>query len=111
MRIYQIFFPELATYVKFKVLDPEEIQTFLSSCQKVETELEFKKFKKNVIDNFIFNLKNEISECLRAMSRKSAEKCLDAVYAGCVMLNPGLDIDRMDKHRLRCTNAYNAIFI
>lgn len=97
MRIYQIFFPELATYVKFKVLDPEEIQTFLSTIPKVESEYDFKKFKKNVIEHFIFNLKNEISDCLRSMSRKSAEKCLDAMYCGCIMLNPGLDIDRMDK--------------
>ena len=27
------------------------------------------------------------------MSRVAAEKCLEALYAGCIMLNPGLDVD------------------
>ncbi len=93
MKLYQIYFPELATYVKFKVLDPEEVQSFLSNSSGIENKIEFDKFKKTVIDYFIFNLKSEISDALRMMSRKAAEKCINAMYAGCVMLNPGLDLD------------------
>ena len=81
MRIYQIYMPELATYVKFKVLEPEEVQEFLSRHRKIENKSEFEKFKKNVIEHFIFNLKNEVSESLRMMSRKAAETCISALYA------------------------------
>lgn len=93
MKLYQIYFPELATYVKFKVLDPEEVRDFLSSQNPVTSQVEFIKFKKTVIDFFVFNLKSEISDSLRMMSRKSAEKTVDALFCGCVMLNPGLDLD------------------
>jgi len=81
MRIYQIYLPELATYAKFKVLEPEEVQDFLSKHQKIENRTDFDKFKKSVIEHFIFNLKNEISESLRMMSRKAAESCINALYA------------------------------
>jgi ATP-dependent Clp protease ATP-binding subunit ClpA len=93
VKLYQIYFPELAVYVKFKVLDPEEIQAFLSNCSTIDNKSEFDKFKKTVIDYFVFNLKREVSDSLRMMSRKAAEKCVNALYSGCVMLNPGLDLD------------------
>ena len=97
MRIYQIYMPELATFVKFKVLEPESVQAFLVSLPFSQEELNdveyYISFRKSVIENFVFNLKGEVSESLRMMSRKAAENCLDALYTGCVMLNPGLDVD------------------
>ena len=93
MKVYQIYFPELSTYVKFKVLEPEEVEAFIAKIPKIENTIDYTKFKKNVIDHFIFNLKNEISESLRMMSRKAAETCINAMYVGCVMLNPSLDLD------------------
>jgi len=97
MRIYQIFMPELATFVKFKVLEPENVQSFVNSLQINPSEMSEKEyyisFRKEVIEKFIFNLKGEVSESLRMMSRKAAEDCLDALYIGCIMLNPGLDVD------------------
>lgn len=97
MRIYQIYMPELATFVKFKVMEPESVQTFLDSLSFSKEEMSeqeyYFSFRKAVIENFIFNLKGEISESLRLMSRKAAEACLDAMYTGAVMLNPGLDVD------------------
>jgi ATP-dependent Clp protease ATP-binding subunit ClpA len=89
--------PELATFVKFKVMEPESVQTFLDSLSFSKEEMSeqeyYFSFRKAVIENFIFNLKGEISESLRLMSRKAAEACLDAMYTGAVMLNPGLDVD------------------
>ena len=73
--------PELATYVKFKVLEPEEVQEFLSKYRKIENKSEFEKLKKDVIEHFVFNLKNEVSDSLRMMSRKAAETCISALYA------------------------------
>lgn len=97
MRIYQIYMPELATFVKFKVLEPEDVQTFLESLSfskddKSESEY-YVLYRKSIIENFIFNLKGDITESLRLMSRRAAESCLDALYTGCIMLNPGLDVD------------------
>lgn len=97
MRIYQIYMPELATFVKFKVLEPESVQSFISSLklnpEEIGSQQYYISFRKSVIENFIFNLKGDISESLRMMSRKAAEACLDALYTGIIMLNPGLDVD------------------
>lgn len=84
MRIYQIFVPELATFVKFKVLEPENVKTFIESLDFEKEDMSESKyyisFRKAVIENFIFNLKGEVSESLRMMSRKAAESCLDSLY-------------------------------
>jgi len=93
MKIYQIYIPELATYVKFKVLEPEQIEQFVISFKKENKDPDLIQFRKKVVETFVFNLKSEIAESLRMMSRQSAESCLDALFNGCLMLNPGLDID------------------
>jgi ATP-dependent Clp protease ATP-binding subunit ClpA len=89
MKIYQIYVPELASYVKYKVLTPEDIEALVAELSGKTT----KEFKLAILENVIYNIKSEISESLRLMSRPTAEKCIDALYNGCVMLNPGLDID------------------
>ena len=38
-------------------------------------------------------MKTEVTEALRLMPRDSAVKCIASLYNGCIMLNPGLDID------------------
>lgn len=93
MKIYQIYIPELATYVKFKVFEPEQIEQFVSSFKKENKDPDLITFRKKVVETFVFNLKSDISDSLRMMSRQSAESCLDALFNGCLMLNPGLDID------------------
>lgn len=93
MKIYQIYIPELAAYVKFKVLEPEQIEQFVVSFKKENKDPDLITFRKKVVETFVFNLKSEIAESLRMMSRHSAESCLDALFNGCIMLNPGLDID------------------
>lgn len=90
MNIYQIYVPELATYVKYKVLEPDEAKTLLAEIEEKPN----KEYRKAIIESVIFNIKTDVAESLRAMSRSAAEKCLDALYAGCIMLNPGLDIDQ-----------------
>lgn len=93
MRIYQIYVPELGTFAKFKVFDPEQIEQFIDAYKKENKEIDILSFRKKVLDTFVFNLKTEITDSLRMMSRKAAESCTDALFNGCVMLNPGLDID------------------
>jgi ATP-dependent Clp protease ATP-binding subunit ClpA len=89
MNMYQIYVPELSTFVKYKVLKPEEAQTLLSEIEDKSTNA----YRKAILEYIIFNIKTDVAEGLRTMSRVAAEKCLEALYAGCIMLNPGLDVD------------------
>ena len=90
MNIYQIYVPELGLYVKYKVLEPEEARMLVA---ELETKTA-KQYRKAILESVIFNIKTDVADSLRSMSRTAAEKCLDALYAGCIMLNPGLDIDQ-----------------
>lgn len=89
MKVYEIFIPEVGTYVKFKQLQPEDTESFVNDMPDVSKE----EFMKRVLANFIFNMKSEIVDSLKMMSRKSATATIEALYNGCVMLNPGLEID------------------
>ena len=89
MKIYQIYVPELATYLKYKVLDPEDIESLI---ENIDTKSP-KDFKLAVLEHVIYNIHSDIKESLRMMSKQAAERCIDAMYNGCVMLNPGIDID------------------
>ena len=90
MNIYQIYVPELATYVKYKVLEPEQAKELIEEIQ----DKPIKEYKKAILESVIYNIKTDVAEALRNMSRAAAEKCLDALYYGCIMLNPGLDIEQ-----------------
>jgi len=89
MKVYQIYVPELATYIKYKVLDPEEIDSLMEELDNKPP----KDFKLSILEHVIYNVKSDVTAALRVMSRDAAERCIDAMYNGCVMLNPGLDID------------------
>ena len=89
MNMYQIYVPELGIFVKYKVLKPEEAENLLSEIKDKTTNV----YRKAILESLIFNIKTDVAEALRVMSRSAAEKCIEALYAGCIMLNPGLDID------------------
>jgi hypothetical protein len=84
MKLYQIYFPELATYVKYKALTPEEIEMLIVDISSKGD----KDFKKLILENVVHNLKTDIAEALRLMARASAERAIEALYNGCVALNP-----------------------
>jgi len=90
MNIYQIYVPELGLYVKYKVLDPEEAKSIVAELENKNS----KQYRKAILESVIYNIKTDVADSLRSMSRTAAEKCIDALYAGCIMLNPGLDIDQ-----------------
>lgn len=89
MKVYQIFIPELNAYVKFKVLPPEDISNFLADLGPLDED----EFSKAVLEHLVFNMKTEIRESLKMMSTTAAKATLEAIYNGCIMLNPGLDLD------------------
>lgn len=90
MQIYQIYIPELHANVKFKVLPATDVEEFAKKHKRLSTE----NYKKKVLQHFIYNLNVEVSQSLSMMSRISAERALESIFAGCIMLNPGLDIDQ-----------------
>lgn len=76
MKVYQIYVPDLNVYVKYKVLEPEEIESFVS---QINTKNERER-KRKVLQYVIFNLKSEISSALSLMTRPDAERCIEALY-------------------------------
>ncbi len=90
MNIYQIYVPELGLYVKYKVLEPSEAESLLAEMQNKTG----KQYRKAILESIIYNIKTDVADSLRVMSRTAAEKCLDALYSGCIMLNPALDLDQ-----------------
>lgn len=89
MQIYQIFMQELHVNVKFKVLNNTEIGSFLKDLTKNQK----KDLRKTILQHCVFNLATDVAGSLASMSRPAAERSLEAIYAGCIMLNPGLDLD------------------
>lgn len=87
MNIYQIFVPELGTNVKFKVLPVSDIEDFLSKNKSS------KDIRKKILQYVIFNLNTDVASSLASMSREGAERALEAVYAGAIMLNPSFDVE------------------
>lgn len=89
MNMYQIYVAELRTFVKYKVLTPNEAQDLLAEIEGKDNNA----YRKAILESIIFNIKTDVAEGLRTMSRVAAEKCIEALYAGCIMLNPGIDVD------------------
>ena len=87
MQIYQIFIPELHANVKFKVVTNEEAETFLKKHKNKDD------LRQAILKFIVFNLNTEVASSLNMMSRQAAERAAEAIYAGCIMLNPGLDVD------------------
>ncbi len=70
--------PDLSVYVKYKLLDPDEIKEFLES---IDTS-SLPNVKKLILENTVYNMKTEVTEALRLMPRDSAEKCIASLYNG-----------------------------
>lgn len=89
MKIYQIYVPELGLYVKFKVLDQDEIKSLTEKFSDADE----KAVKRMVLEAVVFNMKTDVKDSLKSLDRASAERCIKSLYNGCIMLNPGIDID------------------
>jgi ATP-dependent Clp protease ATP-binding subunit ClpA len=89
LRVYDIYIPELNRYVKFKVLPPEEIKKIMDDISDYDPS----EHMRTVVENFVFNMRHEIVDALKLLSEDAGEMAIEALFNGCVMLNPGLDID------------------
>lgn len=81
-----IFFPELAVHVRFKIMDGEEIETFISANENTGPI----EYAANVLKACIFNLGTDVLMSLVMMSKDQGNNTLKALYNACVMLNPAL---------------------
>jgi NAD(P)H-flavin reductase len=99
MKIYQIYVPDLNTYVKYKVLEPEQIDKFVSELN-VKTE---KDRRRKILQHVIFNLKTEVSSALGLMTRSDAERCIEALYTRMRNAKSGFRYRLLDRN---CLHKY-----
>jgi ATP-dependent Clp protease ATP-binding subunit ClpA len=81
-----IFFPELAVHVRFKIMDGEELELFLSDNENTGPI----EYAANVLKTCVFNLGTDVLMSIIMMSKEQGNNCLKALYNGCLMLNPAL---------------------
>lgn len=89
MRLLEVMNPDIDVYVRYKVIDPSDVDTFVSTHEKLSRD----EYVKAVLETVVFNLRSEVSDVLRKLDKEDAKNVLNSIYNGCVMLNPGLDVD------------------
>lgn len=85
----EIYFRDMNLSIKIKVLGFDEVETLRAekeNLSKVDYML-------RVLDSCVFNLRTEIYHYLQSVNKDSGDDFLKELYNGCVMLNPGLDIE------------------
>jgi ATP-dependent Clp protease ATP-binding subunit ClpA len=87
MQLYEIKYSEIDCYVKFKALQPMDIEDFKASLGEVSE----KDFMQAVISHFIYNINTDVKPKLQWVSPDAGRRLIQALYQGCVFLNPGLD--------------------
>jgi ATP-dependent Clp protease ATP-binding subunit ClpA len=101
LRIQEIYFQDMDLAIKLKSLMPDEVDTIqekYSSASKVE-------YMMIVLNTCVYNLRSDIMSILSGMDKPTADQFIKEIYNGCVMLNPGLDINTW----VRLTQSYDTI--
>jgi len=89
MDLLEIYTPELDSYVKYKILDTADIDSFVQDNEDTPKD----EYVRLVLEMCVFNLRSEVTEVLRLMDKGLARDAVNKIYNGCVMLNPGLDVN------------------
>lgn len=89
MQLLEVYTPGIEIYVKYKVLDPRDVEAFVRQNANSTPEA----YASNVLEMCVFNLKSEVRTALKKLDRDDAHVVLDSIYNGCRMLNPGFDVD------------------
>lgn len=100
VKYYEIFYSDLQTSAKFKMLEQSTAQDFLS---KYET-LPKIQYMRMVLETCVYNFRSDIIYSLAKMSREAGDEALVTLYNGCIMLNPTLDADTWSN----ITHSYNS---
>lgn len=88
-RHYEIFYPDIETWVYLKTLPLEETQSLVNEHAAADRET----YMRIVLENVIANIKTDVISALRKMSKDKANKFLMTLYNASIMINPGLDMD------------------
>lgn len=91
MDVLQIYNPDIEIYVRYRRIPYEEVELFIADNEDVDSSSE--DFIRNVLRLCVPNLQTEVADALREADKKQAYKTLRKIYNGCIMLNPGLDVD------------------
>lgn len=90
MNILEIYTPGLGTFVRYKVLDPDVVDEFAENNSLLDND----EYMKETIEFVVYNLRSDVKDAIAKMETERAQSYLNSIYHGCVMLNPGIDIDR-----------------
>lgn len=88
MRMIDVFTPSLNIVIRYRSISDDDIDTFV----RANAELQQDDYMKKVLEWVVYNLRTDVLDQLKDMDRKIAREHLEAVYHGCVMINPGLDV-------------------
>lgn len=100
LKLYDVYYSNLDVTVRFKALMPDEAKDIQIKHEKTP-KLEY---MVTVLELCVFNLKTDVTTALRKMSKMAADETLTSLYNGCVMLNPGLDVETW----LELTSLHNS---
>lgn len=103
MKLLEMYHPELELFVRYKLLDPSDVDTFVESHKSLSRD----DYIRVVIETAVYNLRPEITQILRRMEKPQAQTELGKIYNGCVMLNPGFDVERWQKISKSLTETQN----
>lgn len=103
MQLLEVYTPGIDVYVRYKVLDPLDVEAFVDAHKTEDRDV----YKRDVMELVVYNLRTDVLDSLRSIDKDKARLCLDSIYNGCVMLNPGLDVDSW--LRISVTNADSVV--
>ena len=89
IQLLEVWYPGIDIYVKYKVLDPLDVELFATDHQDLPPE----DYIRKVLELCVFNLKTDVTQALKKLDRDVARAFIDNVYNGCMMLNPGFDVE------------------
>ncbi len=102
MSTFGYYNPELEIIIKYRVLTIEQSQEFVARYE----DLPKNEYIYTVIQMCVLNVDSELKPALGALVPMQADHTLLAIYNGCVMLNPVLDIQSWSEI-LRSYNVFD----
>jgi ATP-dependent Clp protease ATP-binding subunit ClpC len=97
LKLYEVYNPDLDVNIRYKVLSQQETEALILEYGEGDRD----RFTKAVLESVIYNLKPDVTLALRQLQKEKAKVILSSLFTGCLMLNPGLDVDSW----LQITNA------
>jgi ATP-dependent Clp protease ATP-binding subunit ClpC len=88
-RQFEILSPALGVDVQYRVLSDEEIERIQLQAFRLTRD----DYVRLVLERVVQNLWSDVAYAIRRVTKDEGRAAVDALYRGCVMLNPGIDIE------------------